>query len=348
MPRCIYCLKEKESSLFNREHVVPKAFGHFKSAPTLAHPRRHRVCTECNHRLGGSLDVGLARSSWEAVLRVQRGIIPLTELENLRYDRIKLSLPAEHPNHPMLLRFVPSPDGQELRTAPMPQLRLSINDGPLRCIPEWRIAADLPVLLAKGAPTRVEMFCWAGDLGAFERLQAKAVAAGLRSLSWKPISETAAAEPEQIEARMQLTIDSVIARSVAKIAYEYFVWVVEPIAPHLIRDDLLAPIRNLIDRDVGDWRDIVQPTNEPVLINETRRMRTTRGHLLALRWHTSPRDPVKVWVALFNDHAYEVTVSDAPALIWQSIDRGHHFNLDRSECTALAAGRFIRPPPTRF
>jgi len=345
MPRCIYCLEEKDRSLFNREHVVPQAFGRFKGAPTLARPRRNRVCAACNHRLGRHLDVGLARGSWEAVLRLQRGVVPLAELANLQYDRLTLSLPADHHNAPMLLRFVAAPDGKQLGTAPLPQLRLSIDDGPLQCIPEARIEEELPKILAQGKPTRVEMFCWTGDAGAFERLTSKAKAHGLAYHSWKPISEGAVPGPEEIEARMQLTIDSIIARSIAKIAFEYFIWCVEPIAARLIRDDLLDPIRRLVYDDAGDWRRIVQPTNDAILVNETRRVRTTQGHILALRWHTSPGAPVVVWVSLFNDHAYRVRVCEAPALIWQAIDCGHHFSLSTHECTKLAAGRFISPPP---
>lgn len=346
MPRCIYCLDEKAVGEFNREHVVPRALGRFRHSPTLAAPRAHRVCTSCNHLLGARLDIGLARSSWEAVLRLQLGVVPLSRAAKLRYDRLRISLPADHPRAPMLLRFVPSADGKELRTAPMAQLRIAISGGPLQCIPEDRIAVELPVHLAEGEVTRVEMFCWDGDPSAFDRMRDKAILAGLSSeMTWNPIGPDGYVAPELVDAHIQFTIDEVVARAIAKIAYEYFFWVVEPLAPHLIVDTLLQPLRSFIlEGHPTDWRTLVVPTGTPLLANETRRLKTTQGHLVALRWDTVPKAPIAAIVSLFNEHTYRVHVSDAPALIWQSLDSGHHFDIRRGDCIRLAAGRFTVPP----
>lgn len=57
--KCIYCLQEKEKKLFNREHIIPKAFGTFgTSTPTLI----YKVCISCNQRLGDTIDNELSRS----------------------------------------------------------------------------------------------------------------------------------------------------------------------------------------------------------------------------------------------------------------------------------------------
>ncbi len=72
---CIYCRIAGDSRQFNTEHVIPRAFGRFRGALTLARPRRYRVCSACNQRFGNSLDIGLARNSYEAYLRARSGLL---------------------------------------------------------------------------------------------------------------------------------------------------------------------------------------------------------------------------------------------------------------------------------
>ncbi len=72
---------------------------------------------------------------------------------------------------PMLLRFVINKESDELGTAPMAQLRVTWGNSSPVCIPERKIPRQLPPLLAKGKPERVEIFWWAGDPTAPERIR---------------------------------------------------------------------------------------------------------------------------------------------------------------------------------
>jgi HNH endonuclease len=341
---CIYCRTVANIHQFNAEHVLPKAFGRFRGALTLARPRRYRVCSRCNQRLGDSLDIGLARNSYEAFLRAKSGLLSADDVSRLGYDRIRLALPRDHGMAPMLLRLIIDPESGELRTAPMAQLRIRWGGSLPVCIPERNLSRELPQLLAQGKPSRVELFWWAGDPDAPDRIQAAAVAAGPDHLSWKPIEETAQDRAEEIEALLSLEIDQLILRAIAKIAYEYFFWVAENRAPRVIDFDLLDPIRRFILESAGTWEQFVHASNEPILADETATRRRTNGHLVALRWATELGEPIVGMVGLFNDIIYRVTISAAPSIIWQDIDSGHCYDPKAREVRPLTSGRFVLPP----
>jgi len=65
MPICLYCLNDKPVADFNREHVVPEAFGKFKNNFVL----HETVCTDCNTYFGKTLDLKLGRQSIEGLDR---------------------------------------------------------------------------------------------------------------------------------------------------------------------------------------------------------------------------------------------------------------------------------------
>ena len=245
---------------------------------------------------------------------------------------------------PMLLRFVINKESDELGTAPMAQLRVTWGNSSPVCIPERKIPRQLPPLLAKGKPERVEIFWWAGDPTAPERIREASVAAGLDHLSWTPIEESGQDEVEEVEARLSLEIDQLIFRAIAKIAYEYFFWVAETRAPGVMKFTALDAIRCFILDGVGTWGKFVHASNDPILADETGTRRRTNGHLIALRWDTQPGAPVVGLVGLFNDIIYRVGICAAPSTIWQDITSGHCYDPRLGEVRRLASGRFILPP----
>lgn len=70
MSTCIYCLRELPKSKFNREHVIPEAFGKFKDNFVL----HNTVCEDCNQHFGDNLDLILGRGSFEALQRIEEEI----------------------------------------------------------------------------------------------------------------------------------------------------------------------------------------------------------------------------------------------------------------------------------
>ncbi len=82
MTTCIYS-RHIGLSRFPREHVVPKAFGHFHDNLTL-----RRVCRGCNGFVAEELELFLTRDSVEALLRVHYG------LKNTSYATKTIELPC--------------------------------------------------------------------------------------------------------------------------------------------------------------------------------------------------------------------------------------------------------------
>lgn len=87
MYRCIYCLETKPESEFNKEHVIPQAFGKFGSAtPTLV----NCVCRGCNDYFAKALDPVLSRDTYEGITRHAIGI---KSREARPQNRVQLLLP---------------------------------------------------------------------------------------------------------------------------------------------------------------------------------------------------------------------------------------------------------------
>lgn len=75
--RCIYCLESKPPGAFNREHIIPQAFGKFQAAeecPDAPITLLDTVCTACNDGFGKALDRWLARDSVLGLLRFNDGV----------------------------------------------------------------------------------------------------------------------------------------------------------------------------------------------------------------------------------------------------------------------------------
>src|SRR4051812_46140999 len=83
---CIYCLRSSPEVTFNREHVLPEAFGKFKGALTLL----REVCSGCNTFFSETLDLTLGRKSIEGLERYRWGVKPAQEIEKFRFDHIQM------------------------------------------------------------------------------------------------------------------------------------------------------------------------------------------------------------------------------------------------------------------
>jgi hypothetical protein len=78
MRRCIYCLAEKQDEDFNRDHVIPEAFGLFEGNFVLT-----CVCADCNTFFGKTVELKLARDSLEGHDRVRAGLRPATDFKSI-------------------------------------------------------------------------------------------------------------------------------------------------------------------------------------------------------------------------------------------------------------------------
>lgn len=60
---CVYCLQDKPTWDFNKEHVAPKSFGTYQNSMTL---HENQVCKQCNDTFSKELENEIADDSFEA------------------------------------------------------------------------------------------------------------------------------------------------------------------------------------------------------------------------------------------------------------------------------------------
>src|SRR5579871_5991273 len=84
--QCIYC-GEIATRRFPKDHVVPRAFGHFKDNLTL-----DCVCGPCNAYFGRNLELFLAQDSIEGFLRVRCGLVAKSGRKQIGRSRLKCSV----------------------------------------------------------------------------------------------------------------------------------------------------------------------------------------------------------------------------------------------------------------
>src|SRR5690349_17003409 len=103
---CIYCLEDKTDERFDREHVIPQAFGVFQNNLVL-----ESVCIECNTYFGRELDLKLARDAPEAHLRVKHGLKRASEFRSLGKRATTYGeITAQGPLKGARMMFVSNPD----------------------------------------------------------------------------------------------------------------------------------------------------------------------------------------------------------------------------------------------
>ena len=123
--QCIYCLGMKPAAEFNREHVVPAAFGSFKDALVLG----DCVCESCNTYFGANLDLTLARSSDEGFQRYVWNVRPPEQIEQFKYDSVTFRYNGEGDYRGCLLRLTADPEApNEFRATPIDQVGFPRRD----------------------------------------------------------------------------------------------------------------------------------------------------------------------------------------------------------------------------
>lgn len=85
--KCIYCLQEKEESMFNREHVIPRMMGTYDGTGYVLGD--HQVCQECNSFFSNNIESPVGLDSLEGYLRVQRSTRVISDGHAIGRNRLK-------------------------------------------------------------------------------------------------------------------------------------------------------------------------------------------------------------------------------------------------------------------
>jgi hypothetical protein len=330
---CIYCSPDQPTRVsFTKDHVVPKAFGKFKNNPVL----QWTVCKECNQFFGDNLEGLLARGSLNSILRLNYGIRTagaVTEIGKYK-DRVRFCLSTKDEYDGLMLELLDYDTVEnEFVVGRIPQVGFPRLDGSgYVYIAERdldRPEKPLPPGIDASGPNTKLIYDSEGTKQRILRILAR------RSIREPKITEEGLRlKDEQIVIVVaKSTIDNVILRSIAKIAFNYLAWIAG--TDFVARSDF-NPIRSYIRYGIAPGYRIISVSQDAILANDGPTQRQTAGHLVTVGWSSDQRDIVGQ-VSLFNYVAYDITLSRNYSGLWRSdIRRGHHFNIDTREVEALA------------
>jgi hypothetical protein len=330
--KCIYCLEEKESSAFNREHILPEAFGTFRDSLL----RLECVCRSCNQYFGDHVELIFHRGSLEAMHRFLNGMKPPQRVGELRRDRLSITVGAPGDWFGVRLEFQDEEDN--LVVMPVPQVGFARKGQQHWIYLTEAELADPQTRLPDDLDDEAGMKIFAPSEAVQERLITLLAARGIPFQQRRELSPPPA-EGRQVLVDHHFSIDLITRRSVAKIAFNYMACVVGP--DFALRPDFDV-VRSFIRRGVLPDYPIVQASFTPILADDLQMQRQTNGHLLTLGWPGS-QDQIVGQVSLFNLIRYTVLLTRKCSGIWQDIRQGHHFDISKGCVKPLLGSSLIVP-----
>jgi hypothetical protein len=268
-PKCIYCLNETPAGRFNTEHVISRAFGTFENNLTLT----DMVCRTCNQFFGDNLERVFARDSFEAYDRIKQRLKPAADIPEMPQGRLTFAAALEGEWEGLRLSLI-APDGSEAVT-------LEVQVGlPKRANAGWTYLTEAE--LADPARPLPDDFDRQGHIriiGPTEELRQRLIALlADRGIPFHQKGDLPLPQPDagEIAIYVNVTIDPVVKRCIAKYAFNYMAH----IAGH---EFVLLPAfkatRTFIRHGKFPGYQVVVPDDTPILATDTRTRRQTDGHL---------------------------------------------------------------------
>ncbi len=323
--RCIYCLSSKDVAAFNREHVVPQAFGTFENNLVL-----DCVCEDCNTFFANDIDLKLARDTVEGLDRYRWGLKPVADYKGLgRRTTNRVEVMQDGPLKGALCEYRPSADGSDFDIHPLPQVGFArAEDGPY----EYFMLDRLPTkddLVARGYERGTSLFVrtWGASS---EDVIDKFRAAGF---VLEERSEQAPPPPGRVRADFVFRISHPEFRAITKIAMNYLASVA---GPHIALMPQFNDARRYVREDVRPSPPIVEIIS-PLHVGRRSTGRPTLAHFLTAESHAGR---IVAQVSLLGRFRYLVTLSSVPFLLDVEMKFAHVFDVEAREVGPTA------PPPT--
>ncbi len=319
--RCVYCRLTKDLREFNREHVLPEAFGKYEANLVLA----GCVCVGCNDYFSKHLDTPLARDTKEGIERFQHGLVHEKKRRRLG-RRITLRHRGGHLDG-SLIDVELDASGTALLPRPSRQVGFGTSEaGPF----DWYRVEELPDLAA----LRAKGFTYVVTGG----LSAEEATSILASLGLATTDRVELPDPRDeagmVDTTMTGRIDTTIRRAVAKIAFNYFTYCYAAVAAM----DQFRGVRDYIRFEAPTDPDPVAIVAKPILGN-TPPGTQILAHVLTVRWNKILHRVV-AQVTLFGWLQYEITLSRERFIFPPSfVDSGHAFNPFAGQVAELTRDR---------
>jgi HNH endonuclease len=304
--RCIYCLKDKDEAEFNRDHVVPEAFGVFEDNLVLT-----CVCQKCNQFFGDGVETNLSRDSLEGYDRFDVGLRTPSEYKSLgKRSKARIEFDKDGPLRGAL-GYLTKSDGMRLGSTTAPCVGFArspdsdIEWFPLNALPSKR---ELEAKL--GFKAGDQCIITAQGEASLDTIRTALERAGFTGL--EPNWTATPPFRGEVHGEVVFKLERPQFRALSKIGFNYFAAIAGP-------DAALMPafngVRQFIFKDEGP---------QPVEVPLRRQANPSRCHYVSVQ---TVGDRVVAHVSLLMRAKYYM-VSLAPSRATLSISSAHFFDLD--------------------
>ncbi len=323
---CIYCLSAKPSADFKKvEHVVPRSFGTFHNNLTLINV----VCDVCNSHFGETLELYLARDTFDGLNRFRVGGKSASEYRSLGRASSMRGRIAEGPlaGVPIVQRA----DGDELKAEMLPQVAFGTSrDGPFELFdPDDLPDKDQLISLFSRGYCHLEFLNMEDEQAApvLQELQKR----GAQTM--KHSDERPSAWLGKFRTETKIPTDDRLIRVLAKVALNY-------LASQYGAEFARSPALNIIRRFIRygtrpPWDELWIPDQEPIAFG----LPSSLGHVVGVSRH--PANHCLVGYVSFHLFArYRVLLAPAmPELPDQRFGRAHFFDSTNRSIVPLTAAQ---------
>jgi hypothetical protein len=320
----MYCRRSEQE--FDREHVIPEAFGTFEPVSFILYGG---VCKGCNNYFGRNLDIALSRDSAEAILRFRYGTKRAKEAGDLPYKKLELKIAQPGPWFGATVVLEPDSTGKAVEPVPVPQVAFRWKGSQ-----DWTFFVERelePAVLTQYVnpiPGTLEIRIMGPSVEDRDRMLKEITSAGIKFRQEGSL-ERPVTEDGRVLLEISSAVDQTIFRAIAKIAFNYVAH--QHGVDFVLRSDF-DDIRDYIRHGTAPrWSarlPVVFPVSNPILFDDARQARQTNGHLVTFDWQAGQMG-FYAQVSLFNTITYRVRICPFYRGLWHSdFRRGHHFNVE--------------------
>jgi len=316
---------------FDRDHVIPRSFGTFKNNLTLI----ETVCRSCNQDFGKELELFLSRNTLEGMLRYKYGVKAPEDFNFLNESRVILKLKENGAWKGSIMQLKYSNEQKEIVVEPVNQVGFQKRDTREWDFFEVKDIKSEDDLQKQGYITKGERCLkvlfgpeFKEGKGIQRQLERKGIRVTIDNEEPLPFNYRGS----EVKIEILGTIDKIIFRGVAKIAFNYLAYI---LGREFALNSNFKGIRNFIKHGETNGFSYVLIQKTPILQNEKRfGVKETRGHLITLGWD-GYRFGIISQVTLFNTIIYRVILCKRFSGLYREIASGHHFDIESREVSRL-------------
>ena len=318
--KCIYCHEDKpETSYTKAEHVIPQSFGLFKDNFTL----NNVVCDDCNQYFGDTLEIALARDTYEGHSRFEFDVKKSEDFKTAgKKSRIIIRI-VDGPMKGTYAYREYSPDQKDIVFKPLPQVGF-----------RKKVSSEYEYYLIDEIPKRSEFEDKGFDLKHSKAIKAFGIDAEelKHKLNEQEITFEFGGEivppdkSQEILCDIEGTIDRKIFRAIAKIGFNYLSYWQET---EFMYQGSFDVIRRYIRYGEGVDYPLVIVLEKAILSDEDSSRRRL-GHLITVNWSGDGKSIVSQ-VSLFNWITYSICLARGYAGERKDIKKGNFFNTNSNE-----------------